>query len=67
MGSIMNLFVTAFTAVSSWFTNVLDSSGMGAVFLGAIFISILFRRLIVPIFGYAGSDRAKKSNKNKEE
>lgn len=66
MAGVINIFTNAFSAVSSWFTQVIDATGMGPVFLAAVFIVVLFRRLITPIFGQAGSDRAKKSKQSKD-
>lgn len=65
MSGVINIFTNAFSAVSSWFTEVIDATGMGPVFLAAVFLVVLFRRLITPIFGQAGSDRARRS-KNSE-
>lgn len=63
---ILELFRMAFVAVSSWFTTTMNVSGMGGVYLASIFLTVLFARLITPIFGQAGSDRARGSKKSQK-
>lgn len=61
---VLELFRIAFVSVSSWFTNLMNASGMGTIYLASVFLAVLFARLITPIFGSSGSDRAKRNNKN---
>lgn len=60
--SIISLLSKSLLAAQSWFSQILDKSGLSGFFLGmfAIFLAVKF--LIYPLFGgSAGSDRAGKS------
>ncbi len=63
----INMLNMVFAAVSSWFTQVLTASGGVGLFLGMLFILMTIRYLLAPLFGSAGSDRAKKRNNDGDE
>lgn len=58
---IVQMLVDAIGAASSFFTYIMDSLGMiGQMWLSIIMIHVLFRFVLRPVFGSAGSDRASK-------
>lgn len=61
--SIMMMFASSFAAVISWFERILAATGMTGAFMAAIFIFLLFKFILSPIFGSAGSDKVTKQNK----
>ena len=61
--TILQMLVDSLGAASTFFTYLMDSLGMiGQMWLAFIMIHILFRFVIKPVFGSAGSDRASKKN-----
>ena len=60
--SIISLLSKSLLAVQSWFSQILNESGMTGLFLGMFAIYLAVKFLIYPLFGgSAGSDRAGKS------
>ena len=60
--SIISLLSKSLLAVQSWFSQILDKSGMIGLFLGMFAIYLAVKFLIYPLFGgSAGSDRVGKS------
>lgn len=68
LDSVLDIITLAFGSVFDWFTTLLDSVGMFDVFLGAFFILVASRFLLMPLFkgGFGGSDKAKKSSSKDE-
>ncbi len=64
LSDIFSLITFSFSAVSSWLSSILDSTGSGSIFLASIFVFILCRTLLRPIFGSVGSDRVSKFKSN---
>lgn len=61
--TIAQMIVDSLGAASTFFTYIMDSFGMiGQMWLSFIMIHVLFRFIIKPVFGSAGSDRASKKN-----
>lgn len=53
----------AFSSCFSWFTTLLDATGLTSVFLAGVGIFLVFKFLLMPLFGGArSSDKAKKNN-----
>lgn len=60
---ILQMLVDSLGAASTFFSYIMDSLGMiGQMWLAFIMIHVLFRFVIKPVFGSAGSDRASKKN-----
>lgn len=59
--SIISLLVKSLQAAQSWFSQILNNSGMTGLFLGMIAIYLAVKFLIYPLFGgSSGSDRVGK-------
>lgn len=62
MQDIVYLFETVFLNCSSWFTRLLNASGMKSMFLAFVFLVLAVRILLYPVLGSglsigsAGSD-----------
>lgn len=50
----------AFSACSHWFVSVWTASGAVPYYLAFIFILLVYRFILTPIFGSAGSDKVTK-------
>lgn len=57
---VLALLSRVFTAVVSWFELVITGSGFGGIYLGAVFMVLLGKFLLQPLFGSAGSDQVKR-------
>lgn len=66
LSDVTEILSLAFGSVFNWFTSLLNSVGMMDVFLGMVFIVVVSRFLLVPLFkgGFGGSDQAKSSTKD---
>lgn len=75
VSDILNLFTEAVTACGSWFTRILDSTGMDSVYIVYVFIFLSISILLLPVIGgrlTAGapfiegvkSDRARRSSRD---
>ena len=53
--------VEMFVAIVGWFESLLDSTGLGLIYLSAVIICICYKFLFAPVFGFCKSDLAKKS------
>lgn len=51
VSDILNLFTTAVTACGSWFTRILDSTGMDSVYIVYVFIFLSISILLLPVIG----------------
>ena len=61
MGAIFGYISYVFSSCLNWFTLILESSGMLSVFLAGFGIFCIYKFLLSPLFGRAGSsDKAKK-------
>ena len=64
MDSLFSAIVSAFNAPVTWFGSILESSSTVSIFLAGIFIMLVYRFLLAPIFGAvvfsAASDTAKR-------
>ena len=60
VADIMALYGTAFSQVVSWFERILRATGMTGIFLAGFFLFLLFKFIISPVFGSAGSDQVKR-------
>lgn len=59
--SIISLLVKSLQAAQTWFTQILDKTGLAGLFLGMFAIYLAVKFLIYPLFGgSAGSDRVGK-------
>lgn len=58
---VFNFLNTGITTVVGWFSDLMVASNMTAVYLPLIFIFLIWRFLLSPLLGGAGSDKAKKS------
>ncbi len=66
--NILGWVGTVFASCLSWFESLLTGSGMLDVFLAAIGIFLIYKFLLSPLFGRAGSsDKSKKSKSNSED
>lgn len=58
---IFQMFTEGLFSVSDWFVYIMGSAtGFGQLFIAVMFIRLLFRFILGPLFGSAGSDRASK-------
>lgn len=63
MASIMEMFTLSLSAAAGWFNRLLTASSVSGVFLSMIFIYLMFKFLLRPIFGRsAGSDTVQRKN-----
>lgn len=64
MDSLFAAIISAFNAPVTWFGSILESSSTVSIFLAGIFIMLVYRFLLAPIFGAvvfsAASDTAKR-------
>lgn len=61
---IFDLLSQAFVASVSWFDSLLSASGFSGLLLAVVFFLMLKRYLLDPLFKGAGSDKARKRNKD---
>lgn len=61
----LELILSVFPVVWNWFTSILGASGSGLdLWVFSVFVVLLFRFIIAPIFGQpAGSDTVKQSKR----
>lgn len=67
MTSVMNLINNSFSAVSSWFVSIFNSSGMTEIYISILFIYFGYKFILSPVLGKGrGSDfaRSKKDDIN---
>lgn len=66
MGIVLQIINTCIVQAASWFVELLDHSGMTSFYLSMIFLSLLGKFILRPIFGSgSGSDQVrKKSNRS---
>jgi hypothetical protein len=60
---IFNLITQSFVACVTWFDAVFSSSGFSGLLLAVVFFLMLKRYILDPLFKGAGSDKARKRNK----
>ena len=60
---ILGYVGNVYSACSEWMMNLLALTGGLEIWMTAIGITMLFKFILSPIFGDAGSDTVKKSNK----
>ena len=51
VNNILSLFTTAVTAVGSWFTRILEATGMKTVYIVYVFIFLSISILLMPVIG----------------
>lgn len=62
ISGLMNLFNSSISAASGWFIEIFNASRVANVYLVFIFLVMLIRFIVAPIFGRSrGSDRARTS------
>ena len=52
---VVNMLSESLVNISGWFVLVLESAGMTVYFLASVFLLLLTRYLLRPLFGRAGS------------
>lgn len=57
---IFGMFTTSFVYSVNWFEDILNATGMTGIFLAGIFLALLSKFILAPIFGSAGSDKVTK-------
>lgn len=67
MWIFFDMFFDVIIECFSWFTDVMTSAGLLDYFVGIVIISIVFTRLVSPLFRSAGSDRSNPRRNKKEE
>lgn len=68
ISALMNLFNSSISAASGWFIDIFTASNVANVYLVFIFLVMLIRFIVAPIFGRSrGSDRARPSPEVKDE
>lgn len=60
---IFNLIAQTFISCVSWFDSVFTKSGFSGLLLAVVFFLMLKRYILDPLFRGAGSDQARKRNK----
>lgn len=63
---VLNLFSTAFGAVTGWFTQIYNASGVVSIWFGCILILLLVRYLVKPFLA-SGSDFVRKNRTKKDD
>ena len=65
MAGLLSVLQNVFVTLVGWFSSLLTSSGTSEIFVSAIFIMLVTRFILRPIFGGGGfggrSDTAKKA------
>lgn len=61
---IFSIISTSLLYAASWFEDILSATGLTGVFLAGVFLVLLSKFILTPIFGSAGSDRVTKRNKD---
>lgn len=59
----LNVAQSVFLQPWIWFTRLLIGSGLTGIFLASLSLYLAYRFLVAPIFGGAGSDRARNHDK----
>lgn len=61
---INNVITQAISSVVAWFGQITESTGQLAMIMTFISIMVIYRFLLKPLLGGAGSDSVKKSKKS---
>ena len=56
----VSIFGQALTAVVGWFLQFLSQDELSGFFLSGVFLLLLGKFLLAPLFGSAGSDKARR-------
>jgi len=54
-GQVVSMLTNSIANIANWFVYVLDSAGMLSYFLVSVFLLLLSKYLLRPLFGRAGS------------
>lgn len=68
--TVVDIVLSIIRSPMQWFSHLLDKSGMTSLFLGIVMIFMVYRYLLVPLFGSSrgrGSDTAKKRKDSSED
>lgn len=57
---VMSMITQVFANLVHWFELIMSESGFSGLYLGAVFLFFLGKYLLQPLFGSAGSDKARK-------
>lgn len=60
---VVSMLTESLVNISGWFVLVLESAGMTVYFLAGVFLLLLTRYLLRPLFGRAGSSDTVKRSK----
>lgn len=64
-GEVMSFINSCIITVLSWFASLMESSGMTPFYLAMIFVFLVGRFILIPLFGIsAGSDAVRKDIKS---
>lgn len=56
----VGIFGQALTGVVGWFLQFLSADGLSDLFLSGVFLVLIGKFLLAPLFGSAGSDKARR-------
>ena len=56
----ISIFGQALASVVGWFLQFLSADGLSDLFLSGVFLFLVGKFLLAPLFGSAGSDKARK-------
>lgn len=66
---MVEMFVDIFASCAGWLGRLMTGSGMSSIWIGAVTVWTVYRFLLKPLFGAAGSDSARRkatSNKSSD-
>lgn len=58
--SIFQMFIDLFGACAAWLGRLMEGAEMTPIWLGAVAVWTVYRFLLKPLFGVAGSDSARR-------
>lgn len=66
ISTVLGLLAVIFASVSDWFTRVYTAAGAVELFIASVSVTLLWRYLLKPVIGSAGSDKVSKKDRKKE-
>lgn len=61
---IFSFIANAFSWAGAYFVVIVEQTGMRGIYLSAIFLMLLFKFILAPVFGSSGSDKVNKRYKD---
>lgn len=65
--SILSLIGDVTSSSVTWFTDIMEKTGMLPLFMGMFVITLCIKYLLAPVLGSAGSDKVKRKKDDSDE